>query len=438
MQNNKMHFSAFFGLVMLGAASVANATLPIQHWKTPSGASVLYVENHDMPMVDFKVEFAAGSSYDTRAVSGLAGMTRHLMPLGAGKMSEDQISSKLADMGVQMGGDFDRDLSAFSLRTLTSETAPAVEILASIIEQPVFDEKVLEREKSRQIAVLKDAEMNPGHLAEENFTKMLYGNHPYALQPEGTIDTVKSLTRDEMVDFYRKHYTAGREVISIVGDISRQDAEKAAAELSGHLGPDVALPAIPEVANPAAPETKMIPYPSSQSHILIGYPGVKRDDPDYFPLLVGNYVLGGGGFESRLLNEVREKRGLAYSVYSYFFPLEERGPFKVGLQTRKDQTQEALSIVMKTIDDFVKNGPTEKDLVAAKENLVGGFPLRIDSNAKILDYLGMIGFYHLPLTYLDDFTNKVNAVTVEDIRDAFARRIDPSKMVTVVVGAPGG
>ncbi|MHB1099953.1 MAG: M16 family metallopeptidase, partial [Burkholderiales bacterium] len=207
---------------------------------------------------------------------------------------------------------------------------------------------------------------------------------------------------------------------------------------SGGLPSGKPIPSLPEVKLPASAETKMIPYPSSQSHILIGYPGVTRDDPDYFPLLVGNYVLGGGGFESRLLNEVREKRGLAYSVYSYFYPLERKGPFEVGLQTRKDQTREALAIVRKTLGDYIAKGPTPKEIIAAKENLVGGFPLRIDSNRKIVDYLAMIGFYHLPLTYLDDFTKNVDEVTAVQIRDAFSRRINPANMVTVVVGAPNG
>ena len=164
-------------------------------------------------------------------------------------------------------------------------------------------------------------------------------------------------------------------------------------------------------------------------------PGIKRNDPDYFPLFVGNYILGGGGFSSRITEEVRSKRGLAYSAYSYFSPMQERGPFVIGLQTRKDQAGEALAVVRATLRDFLANGPTADELQKAKQNLVGGFPLRIDSNRKILDYLGVIGFYHLPLTYLEDFVPNVEKVTLADIRAAFARRVDPARMVTVVVGA---
>lgn len=425
------------GLILLAFASIAQATLPIQHWQTASGARVLFVENHDMPMIDFKVDFEAGSSRDAAGKSGLAGMTRLMMPLGAGGLSEDRISGKLADLGADLGADFGRDMAGFSLRTLSGSKGEAVDLLAKILDAPQFDEKILEREKTRRIAEIRDEETDPGHIASKTFFRLLYPDHPYGLPPEGEIGTVKTLTREDVRDFYRAHYTASREVIAIVGDLTRAEAEGIASRLSEGLPPDGAVPSLPDVALPDAAKAKTIENPASQSHILIGYPGLTPDDPDYFPLYVGNYVLGGGGFESRLLNRVREKRGLAYSVYSYFHPLEKRGPFQIGLQTRKDQTSEALEIVRKTLGDFIANGPTERELHAAKENIVGGFPLRIDSNRKIVDYLAMIGFYRLPLTYLDDFTRNVGEVTVARIRDAFSRRIKPRDMVTVVVG-PGG
>ena len=167
----------------------------------------------------------------------------------------------------------------------------------------------------------------------------------------------------------------------------------------------------------------------------MAYPGLRRVDPDYFPLLVGNHILGGGGFISRLMEEVRQKRGLAYSVYSFFSPYKEQGPFQIGLQTKKEQSEEALALTQKVLKDFVASGPTDEELLAAKQNIIGGFPLRIDSNSKILSYLSMIGFYNLPLTYLTDYLVAVEAVTTEQIRQAFQRRIQPDGMVTVVVGA---
>ena len=225
-------------------------------------------------------------------------------------------------------------------------------------------------------------------------------------------------------------------MVALMGDVTRAQAEAIAQHLTENLPAGGASDRIPPVTIRIKPSEQRIPHPASQSHILIGMPGVARNDEDYFPLYVGNYILGGGGFVSRLMNEVREKRGLAYSVYSYFMPMQQPGAFQIGLQTRKDQADEALRLVRATLRTFIDKGVTEKELIAAKQNIIGGFPLRIDSNRKILDYLSVIGFYQLPLTYLDDFTERVNKVTVMQIRDAFKRRIDPDALVTVMVGAP--
>jgi len=220
--------------------------------------------------------------------------------------------------------------------------------------------------------------------------------------------------------------------------LTRAQAQAIAEQLTGELPKGDGPAVLPDVAKQIAASEQRIAHPATQSHILIGAPGMSRTDPDYFPLYVGNYVLGGGGFVSRLMNEVREKRGLAYSVYSYFMPLKQTGAFQIGLQTKKEQADDALLLVRKTLDDFVAQGPTEKELLAAKQNIMGGFPLRIDSNRKILDYLSIIGFYDMPLSYLDDFTARVERVTVAQIRDAFKRHIDPQHMATVMVGAPQG
>jgi zinc protease len=186
---------------------------------------------------------------------------------------------------------------------------------------------------------------------------------------------------------------------------------------------------------PAAVSDVRIAHPSAQSHVRVGAVGMARNDPDFFPLFVGNYVLGGGGFDSRLMREVRDKRGYAYSVYSYFLPMMEAGPFELGLQTKREQTDDALKVARDTVRQFVADGPSEAELTQAKSNLTGGFPLRIDSNSKILDYLSIIGFYRLPLDYLDTWVERVNAVDVAAVKQAFTRRVDPDRLVTVVVGA---
>jgi zinc protease len=384
------------------------------------------------------VEFHAGSGFDTAHKSGVAGMTRDMLDLGSKGLNEDDISRKLADIGAELGGGFDPDRASISLRTLSNpaQRDQALDIMASVLQHPTFPDKVLAREKMRLIARLKDEQTRPEAIAEKTFAKAVYGDHPYGLPPRGSVETVNKIARNDLVDFYRKHYGAKSAVVALVGDVTRPEAEAIAEQLTAQLPEGGASEQIPPVTMQIKASEQRIPNPASQSHILIGMPGVSRTDPDYFTLYVGNYILGGGGFVSRLMNEVREKRGLAYSVYSYFFPLQQPGPFRIGLQTRKKSADQALAIVRDTLHKFIEQGPTGKELKAAKDHIVGGFPLRIDSNRKILGYLKMIGFYGLPLTYLDDFPAKVEKVTVADIRDAFKRRVNPDALATVIVGAP--
>jgi zinc protease len=417
----------------------AHAGLPIQHWQSASGARVYFVENHDLPILDLSVSFAAGSSLDTAEKAGVAALTQGLLSLGAAGMSDDQISNRFADLGAQLGGDFDADRAGLKLRTLSSERerTGSLQLFATLLQQPDFPVTVLEREKARVVAGLREAATQPESISAKAFGKALFGNHPYALDEMVEPETVDKINHDDLVAFHRAHYTRGNAVVAIIGDISRVQAEQLAEQLTANLPDGPAQSATPPVPLPAAAVEKRIAHPAAQSHILLGYPGMKRGDPDYYALYVGNYILGGGGFVSRLTEEVREKRGLAYSVYSYFLPLRQDGPFQIGLQTKREKTDQALALVRETLKKFIQDGPTAKELKAARDNIIGGFPLRIDSNGKILDYLAVIGFYQLPLTYLDDFNQQIDKVTTAQIRDAFKRRIDPDKMVTVIVGEDG-
>lgn len=427
-----------FGLVgLLCFTATANAALPIQHWTMENGAQVYFVENHDLPLLDISAEFPAGSGRDDKSRPGLASMVQYMLTHGAGGVTEEEIARRLADTGASLSGSLDQDRAGLRLRTLSSERErnQALDIMAQALQSPDFTEAVLQREKIRSIAILKEAMTQPEFMAERAFNAMVYGAHPYALSSMVEPETIAAYRREELVDFYRAHYRADHAVIALIGDVTPAQAREIANRLTGSLprasGVSQPLP----VVTVSKGETRKIAHPATQSHILVGQPGLTRGDPDYFPLYVGNYILGGGGFASRLIEEVRQKRGLVYSVHSHFSPLQQLGPFEIGLQTKRDQADEALAVVRKTVQEFITKGPTADELKRAKQNLVGGFPLRIDSNMKILNYLAMIGFYRLPLSYLDDFAGKVEKVTVAQIRDAFTRRLQPDNMVTVVVGA---
>lgn len=417
-------------------AGPAHALLPIQSWTASSGARVLLVVNNDLPMLDVSVDFPAGSGFDTAGKAGLASYTNHLMRLGAGGLGENEISQRVADIGASLGSRFDADRAGISVRTLSNvvERDRALEVMTKVLQSPEFPAEVLAREKARGIAGLKEADTKPDTIASRTFRQLVFRDHPYGLRSAGEVESVSALTREDLLDFYRSHYVADRAVVAIMGDITREEAQRIAERLTAGLPRQGRGIAIKPVAKLERSASAVLPHPASQAHILIGAPGIQRGNPDYFPLFVGNYILGGGGFSSRLNEEVRQKRGLAYSVYSFFSPLLEAGVFQVGLQTRGDQAKGALEVVRNTLNEFVAKGPSEQELDEAKHNLVGGFPMRIDSNAKIHEYLATIGFYRLPLTYLDEFVDNVRKVSVADVRAAFSRHVHPDRMVTVVVG----
>ncbi len=420
----------------------AHAALKIQSWTLDNGARVLFVENNSIPVLDISVEFDAGSRRDPADKAGIASLTNAMLargvrasdaPQSEPALTEAQISDTLADTAAQRGGGAGNDRAGVSLRTLSStmERDKSVAVLSRLLAHPSFPEELLARDKARTIAAIKEDETKPESIAGKAFWRLLYGTHPYAKHE--TVESVQSISRDDLLNFHRNHYVANRAVIAMIGDISRADAEAIAKQLTVRLPQGAPLPALPAVPAGQGQE-ELITHPASQAHIQIGIPAIKRGDPDFFALTVGNYVLGGGGFVSRLTQEVREKRGLSYSVYSYFSPMAQEGPFQIGLQTQKEQADEALKVVRDTAARFLQEGPTARELKAAKDNLIGGFPLRIDNNRKILDNIAVIGFYGLPLNYLDTWTENVAKVTAADIKAAFNRNIAVDRLVTVVVG----
>jgi zinc protease len=433
-------FKLLAGLALCVACSVSHAALKIQSWTLDNGARVLFVENHSIPILDLSVTFDAGARRDPAGKSGTAAMTMAMLARGmaSGKngdepaLSEAQISDRFADTAAQRGGNLDDDKASLSLRTLVSEREVSVPLFARLLAQPSFPEALLARDKARTIADIKESLTQPQAIASRAFAKLLYGTHPYALQP--TVASIDAITRDDLRAFHAAHYVANHAVIAMIGDISRAQAQQIAGELTRRLPQGAALPALPPVLQLKGEEER-IAHPASQAHILIGMPGYARHDPDHFALTVGNYILGGGGFVSRLTQQVRVKRGLTYGVYSYFDPMLQRGPFQIALQTKKAQADQALQVVRSTLADFLRDGPTDAEVQGAKDNLIGGFALRIDNNRKILANIAGIGFYDLPLDYLDTWTKRIAQVSAADVKAAFNRKVQMDHLSTVIVGA---
>lgn len=414
----------------------AQAGPKIERWTLDNGARVYFVAARELPMVQLRVTFDAAGARDAKGKSGVAQLTNLMLREGAAGLSTDEIAQRFENLGAEFGTGAGRDMATADLRSLTDKVLfePALDLFASILTAPTFPAESLDRERARMLVGLAQEKQSPGSVAQKLFMRTLYGEHPYAADPSGDEQSLPRIAREDLLEHYRRYYVGRNAWLVIVGDLSLGEARRVAQKVIGALPAGEAAPALPPPATLAAPVEKLNDFPSSQSHVLVGQPGIARGDADYYALYVGNYILGGGGLVSRLSNEIREKRGLSYSVYSDFTPMRVAGPFLMGLQTRNAQRAEALKVIRATLETFAKEGPTDKELEAAKKNITGGFPLRLDSNRKLADQLGAIAYYDLPLTYLDDFSARVEAVTAEQIRDAFRRRINPAHMATVIVG----
>ena len=421
----------------------AQAGLPIQRWTAANQAEVLLIESPALPMVDVQIDFDAGSRRDPATQAGLASAVSAMMSKGvrargaSPALDENALGEAWADLGAMFGASAGSDRFSVTLRSLTVPDVlqSALQLAARQLADPTFAPEVWNTERARFIAAIKEANSQPGTQAQRAYARAVYGTHPYGYQPDET--SLQAIAPDDLRQFHDRYLKACRARVSIVGALNRAQAEAAVERLLSLLpagGACEALPAVPDVQPLQAATERQLALNSAQAHVLIGQPGIARSDPAFFPITVGNYILGGGGFVSRLTEQVREKRGLSYSVYSYFAPGLHAGAFTVGLQTRPDQTAQAVQVATDVPRQFVQAGPTERELKAAKDNLVGGFALRLDSNRKLLDQLANIGWNRLPLNYLDTWTDEVQRVTVADIRAAFQRVLQPDRMVTVIVG----
>jgi zinc protease len=412
-----------------------NATPDIQTWQTANGAKVLFVPAPEIPMLDIRVVFDAGSARDGD-IGGLSALTNGLLSEGAAGKTSQQIAEAFESVGAQIEYDVGRDMATIGVRSLTEPQYldPAIKILTQVLTQADFPEDAYKRELDRMKLSVKARQQSPAAIAGEAFNKAVFGSHPYAHPVSGTEQSLEKMTLPDIRAFYKKYYVASNAVVAIVGNVDRPQAEGIANSVVSALPAGEKPVELPPVATLTEAKKIVIDYPSEQTHIFVGQTGTKRKDADYFTLYVANHPFGGSGFASRLVEVVREEHGLAYSVYSYFSPLRQHGAFTMGMQTKTEQTEQALSLLNDELKKYVENGPDKDELEASLSNITGGFPLKIDSNGKLLEYISMIGFYDLPLDYLDNFNRNIDAVDIDKINDALKRRVHPDKMVTVIVG----
>ncbi len=424
-------------LILFLSSTCAVAAPDIQQWKTNNGVKTLFVAAPELAMLDIAITFDAGSARDAN-LKGLSQLTHSMLNAGTGELDADAIAEKFEELGAQFGASVSLDRSSVSFRSLTEEIlfTPAFATFIDIVAKPSFPAKDFARIKNQALIAIKDSSQRPGDMARRAFYKAIYNEHPYADPSIGYKESIEAITLADVKRFHQQYLVANNALIAIVGGIDKSQAKDIAEQISYSLvqgEKPMALPA-PKMAQNV--KDIYIPFPSQQSHVYLGHLGIQRGHPDYFKLYTGNHILGGGGFTSRLVKEVRVERGLSYSVYSYFFPMYLPGTYTLGLQTRTDQAQQAAEVSLATIEKFVQEGPTDEELALSKNNIISGFPLRIASNRDILGYLSLIGYYQLPLNYLETFAENINSVTQEQIRSAFSKHLHADKLVKVIVGGP--
>ena len=446
MKTKTIAAGAWLACTLAGfGVNAAWAVLPIQHWQQASGAKVWLVESPSIPMVDIQVAFDAGARREPQDQAGLATALAMMTDKGVQAqgqqpaLDENALGEAWADLGASFDAGAGKDSFSYSLRSLTVPDLlqRSVQLAARQIAHPSLPADVWQRDRARWSASIAESNTRPGTVAGRAFTQAVYGGHPYGWRT--TEQTLAKIDVKAIRAFHDQYIQACRAKVSVVGAVDKAQADALVTQLLSQLPKDDGkgcqpLPAVAEVPALKAAQDVRIPFQSAQAQVLIGQPGIKRNDPDFLALLVGDHILGGGGLVSRLMEEVREKRGLTYGVSSSFSPGLHAGAFVVSLQTRPDQAEQARQVAQETLAKFVAEGPTEQELRDAKDNLIGSFALRIDSNRKLLANVANIAWNDLPLDYLDHWTDKIEALTVKDVRSAMQRAIQPDRMVTVVLG----
>lgn len=429
-------------LIMLTLLPLAaRAAVNIQRWQMPEGTRVLLVERHQNPIVDVQISFkGAGSAFNPEGKGEVSEFTAALLTGGTKRLDEEAFKEQVDGLAASISSNSSDEGASVTLRSLGSpeKLKPAVNLLNQALTQPRFDTAVFERIRKQSITALQQQETDPGFIAGRALTRLNYGGHPYGRPAQTSVESIRRVTLDDIRAFYRSRYGKNNAVVAVVGDLNRRQTEalvrQALNGLPARSGQSSAVPAVPG----HRAEHQSIPFAGEQAQIVMGMPLIKRHDPDYYALVVGNYTLGGGGFDSRLMKELRDKHGYTYGASSSLAPASEAGPLTIGLSTQKANTAVALAAARKVLADFAAEGPTEEELQQAKANITGSFPLRFDTNAKLLGYLSLIGFYNLPDDYLEAYPKAVSALTAEQIKSAWQRRVKVENMNIVVVGAEQG
>lgn len=423
------------------SGAIAIKTPAIESLSTKTGTPTLFVAAPELPIVDIRLTFDAGSARDSElreGLYGLASLTSQLLDEGTSTQSTDDIAANFERLGAEFSATSYRDMFTVSLRTLSDPAYfnPAVDQLLTILKDAQFPQASIDRVLNNAAIGQQQRKESPGAVVGIRFYRELYGKHPYAEPTTGTEASLKKITPQDIRNFKDTYLVAKNLNIAITGQLSRDQAQQLANRISQSLPAGQKARPLPAPQPLTTAKTVAVPFNSSQSHVMIGQLGITRDNPDIYALTVGNEMLGGDGFNALLMKELREKRGLTYGAYSGFTSMRTTGPFIMSYSTRGDQAIESIKVAKQTLQNFLSQPLDQQLLSETREGLLKSYPLSLSSNESILGYLGMIGFYGLPSSYLADYPKKIEAVTSQEIQAALRKYIQPSNMLTVVVGQP--
>jgi len=406
---------------------------PVQRTVLPNQMVLLVSEEHSLPFVTFQLLINSGSWKDPSGEEGLSYLTARGLLLGTQNRTVNAINEELDFMGASLSSSSGRDYATLSLKVLKKDLDKGLDLLMDVLTQPVFPEEEIKREVEKTLAAIQSAEDQPGEVAEKAFQKTLFLNNPYGHPVEGTKESLPRITRESLVRFYRTYYHPQNAILTVVGDMTTDEAK---TKLLPRLEkwPRAEIPETPfKITFAKGQKTVKIDRGITQANIILGHRGVSRENPDFYALTTMNYILGGGGFASRLVEEIRNKRGLAYSVASFFDPGKNSGSFQIALQTKNSSAREAIALSLQQMGRIRKELVSEKELEGAKKYLIGSFPMRLDTQAKLANFLTQVEYYGLGLDYPERYSSLIRAITREEVLRVAKKYLHPKNTILVVV-----
>ena len=430
----KKSISVFlFFFLSASLPSFLEARLLPQRSVLENGLVLLTSEQRTLPIVTFNLLIDAGSRYDPPGQGGLANLAARLLTYGTSKRTALEISETLDFIGAGLSAGCGKELATVSLTLLKKDLDAGLDLLAEVLTASVFPSEEIKRQKQSVIASIKARRENPRHIARRKFIETLFPQSPYGRPVEGTEDSVKGIERAGLVEFYERFYRPNRAILAVVGDISHQEMVEGLSKAFQTWEKGSSTKEPPPSSSPGPADFIRVNKDLTQANIIIGHKGVPRGHPDYYAIRVMNYILGGGGFSSRLVDSIRNERGLAYSVYSMFSAQKYVGTFQLAMQTKNETAKEAIRIAMEEIRRVREQGVSVGELKAAKDYLIGSFPLRLDTNRRVANFFAHVEFFELGLDYPDRYSELIRRITQEDILRVAKRYLQPEKLIVVVV-----